>query len=145
MGSIFEISLLSYFAYFAVLSSRKGKARMEVKKKQSFTYLFNERASAQIKVKVMKAATFRLIDAINREGIDNSQWGVLEDIISTKEQFGTDRDDQLHGKWLYIYLDTNNTYNYLYDNIISRKAQKSLKSIWYKTDQPGIYIVLTDI
>lgn len=93
----------------------------------------------------MKAATFRLLDAINREGIDNGMWGVVEDIESTKAYFGTDRDEQLNGKWIYVYLNTDNTYNELYDNLISGKAHKQLKSIWYKTEEPNIYVVLTEL
>lgn len=69
-GSIFRIFLLSYFADFAVLSSRKGKARVEVKKKQSFTYLFNERASARIKVKDMKNYTHPAHEAARKLNFD---------------------------------------------------------------------------
>ncbi len=37
----------------------------------------------------MKKETFRLLDAINREGIDNGMWGFCQDIKDTTDYFGT--------------------------------------------------------
>lgn len=63
----------------------------------------------------MKASTFKLIDAINREGLDNSRWGVIEDCESTKSVFGCDSDDQLEGQWLYIYRDNDEIQSFIWD------------------------------
>lgn len=48
---------------------------------------------------------FQLFDAINRSGIDNSQWGVCEDVEDSRAEFGTIGVFRLQGKWLYIYTD----------------------------------------
>lgn len=48
---------------------------------------------------------FSLLDAINRSGIDNSQWGVCEDVEDSRAEFGTIGVFRLQGKWLYIYTD----------------------------------------
>lgn len=95
----------------------------------------------------MKAAIFNLLDAINRDGLDNSEWGLIEDIESTKEQFGTQIDNNLKGRWLYIYINTDNIYNSLNKRLIfaSKKDKKDLKSIWYTTEQTNEYIVLTQL
>lgn len=47
----------------------------------------------------------QLFGAINRSGIDNSQWGVCEDVGDTCSWFGTIGSYCLEGKWLYIYTD----------------------------------------
>lgn len=65
----------------------------------------------------MKATTFHLIDAINREGISNQFWGVLEDILSTRTEFGTADDIQLKGQYLFAYLVNGETYNFIEDAI----------------------------
>ncbi|MBQ3234068.1 MAG: hypothetical protein IJA96_05645 [Alistipes sp.] len=67
----------------------------------------------------MKATTFKLIDAINREGLDNSRWGVVEDIESTKEYFGTDTDEQLQGQWLYLYRSADEKHLFIWETKIS--------------------------
>lgn len=59
-GSIFINSLLSYLSDFAVLSTRKGKARREVKKNQSFIFCLIERASAQKKVKSYETTRYKI-------------------------------------------------------------------------------------
>ena len=63
----------------------------------------------------MKAATFRLIDAINKEGLDNSKWGVVENIESTKEYFGTDTDECLPGQWLYVYRENDERHLFIWE------------------------------
>lgn len=66
----------------------------------------------------MKASTFRLIDAINREGLDNSQWGIIEDCESTKEYFGTHLDKQLIGQYIYIYKKSDEMFSFIRDTRI---------------------------
>ena len=53
----------------------------------------------------MKDYAFKVIDAINREGIGNESWGLASDVSSTAEYFGTDEDILLIGKWAYVYED----------------------------------------
>lgn len=55
----------------------------------------------------MTEKVFRLIDAINRSGVDNSQWGVIADCEDTKREFGTTEVRRLEGKWLYLYTDND--------------------------------------
>lgn len=51
----------------------------------------------------MTKETFNLIDAINREGIDNSTWGLCQDINDTKAYFGTKESFMLQGQFMYVY------------------------------------------
>ncbi len=51
----------------------------------------------------MDKNTFELIDAINREGIDNSQWALCEDIEDTALYFGTEESVPLDGRYVCIY------------------------------------------
>lgn len=55
----------------------------------------------------MMDKVFRLLDAINRSGIDNGQWGVKEDVPDTRAQFGTTKVYRLEGKWLFVYTDND--------------------------------------
>ncbi len=52
------------------------------------------------------------IDAINREGISNEAWGLIEDIDDTKAYFGTLGKRSLEGKWAYIYEKKDGIYAY---------------------------------
>jgi hypothetical protein len=54
----------------------------------------------------MTQETFRLIDAVCREGIANDVWGVAED-FNTSVYLGTTEDIDLLGKYLYVYRDVN--------------------------------------
>jgi len=55
--------------------------------------------------KTWKERMFGLFDAINRSGVDNSQWGVCEDVDDTHYEFGTVGVHRMPGKWLYVYTD----------------------------------------
>ena len=50
----------------------------------------------------MKQETFRLLDHLQREGIDNSAYGFAQD-VNTKECFGTNENVDIKGMYLYIY------------------------------------------
>lgn len=52
----------------------------------------------------MNAFAFKVIDAINREGLDNSSWGLMKDVINTATYFGTKEEIELTGQWAYIYV-----------------------------------------
>lgn len=58
----------------------------------------------------MNAFAFKVIDAINREGIGNEAWGLVEDIDDTKAYFGTIGKRTLEGKWAYIYEEKDGIY-----------------------------------
>ena len=52
----------------------------------------------------MKQEIFNLLVQINRHGIDNSKWGLVQDISDTSTHFGTKDVLTLDGQWLYLYL-----------------------------------------
>lgn len=60
----------------------------------------------------MNKYAFSVIDAINREGIGNEAWGLVEDIDDTKAYFGTLGKRTLEGKWAYIYEEKDSIYAY---------------------------------
>lgn len=62
----------------------------------------------------MNEYAFSVIDAINREGIGNEAWGLVEDIDDTKAYFGTLGKRTLEGKWAYIYEHKDGIYAYTY-------------------------------
>lgn len=67
----------------------------------------------------MKTSTFRLIDAINCEGLGNEDWGIIENIDSTKEYFGTtESDEQLKGQYIYVFVNENTTLTFLRNELI---------------------------
>ena len=76
----------------------------------------------------MNAKTFKVIDGINREGLDNSQWGMCHDVESTKLYFGSDEDIELRGQFVYVYRDENESYSFL----SSVKADHTLNISSYK-------------
>lgn len=56
---------------------------------------------------------FRLFDAINSEGLDNSQWSIYDHMgaVSTKEFYGTLENVILKsGIWLSVYIDEDNRF-----------------------------------
>lgn len=61
---------------------------------------------------------FGLFDAINRSGVDNSQWGVIEDVDDTHREFGTAGRHGMAGKWLYVYTDEDG------DNPLGRWSER---------------------
>jgi len=61
----------------------------------------------------MKDCAFKVIDAINREGIGNESWGLASNVSSTAAYFGTDEDILLIGKWAYVYEDEDDTFAFI--------------------------------
>ena len=53
----------------------------------------------------MNKNVYKLLDYINRQNDEN--WGLVEDIKSTKDYFGTEESVELKGKWLYMYVDSD--------------------------------------
>ena len=49
----------------------------------------------------MNAFAFKVIDAINREGIGNEAWGLVEEVDDTVAYFGTREEIELKGQWLF--------------------------------------------
>lgn len=64
----------------------------------------------------MNEYAFKVIDAINREGIDNAQWGLVKDINDTIAHFGTKEKEVLNGQWAYVYVEK--------DDILSLQLEK---------------------
>ena len=62
----------------------------------------------------MNKYAFSVIDAINREGISNEAWGLVEDIDDTTAYFGTLGRRTLEGMWAYIYEEKDGIYAYTY-------------------------------
>ena len=52
----------------------------------------------------MTEKNYKLLDAVNRSGIDNTKWGLCHD-VNTYDYFGATQNEQLQGQWLYVYLD----------------------------------------
>lgn len=46
----------------------------------------------------MNSFAFKVIDAINRDGMDNVQWGLVEDVDNTQPYFGTKEEIELKGQ-----------------------------------------------
>lgn len=61
----------------------------------------------------MNEKTFNLIDAVNREGIDNSVCGLGKDIVDTSSYFGTTESIELCGMYLYIYRKEETDYSFI--------------------------------
>ena len=60
----------------------------------------------------MNAFAFKVIDAINREGIGNEAWGLVEEVDDTVAYFGTREEIALKGQWAYVYADKNDFFVY---------------------------------
>lgn len=61
----------------------------------------------------MNYKTFNLIDKINAEGLDNSQWGIymLLEETDTKSFFGTRESFMLPpGEWIVVYEKKDDTF-----------------------------------
>lgn len=79
----------------------------------------------------MSDKTFNLIDAINRCGIDNSQWGVCENVPDTSIKFGTKSIlISLEGRWIYAYTDDEGV------NPISEWSPKVVPDLVMDLDEP---------
>ena len=61
----------------------------------------------------MNAFAFKVIDAINREGIGNEAWGLVEEVDDTVAYFGTREEIELKGQWAYVYADKNDFFGYI--------------------------------
>lgn len=55
----------------------------------------------------MEQSIFNLFDAINREGIDNSTWGLCQDIADTQAYFGSKESFALQGQFVYVSPDSS--------------------------------------
>lgn len=62
----------------------------------------------------MNAFAFTVIDAINREGLDNGAWGLLvEGVRNTATYFGTKEEIELAGQWAYVYAEKDSFFAYI--------------------------------
>lgn len=61
----------------------------------------------------MNAFAFKVIDAINREGMDNGQWGLVKDVDNTVAYFGTKEEIKLIDQWAYVYAERDSYFAYI--------------------------------
>lgn len=64
----------------------------------------------------MNEYAFKVIDAINRAGLADGQWGLVKDIDDTIAYFGTKEKEVLNGQWAYVYVEK--------DDILSMQLEK---------------------
>lgn len=65
----------------------------------------------------MNNFAFNLIDAINRDGLGNESWGVVENVADTVNYFGSKERVSLSGKWLYLYAEKDAVFSLQLDKI----------------------------
>lgn len=65
----------------------------------------------------MNAFAFKVIDAINRDGMDNGQWGLVKDVDSTVDYFGTREEIELAGQWAYVYAEKDYVFSSFFEKI----------------------------
>lgn len=65
----------------------------------------------------MNKFAFDLIDAINRDGLGNESWGVVENVADTVDYFGSKERVSLSGKWLYLYAEKDAVFSLQLDKI----------------------------
>lgn len=61
----------------------------------------------------MNAKAFKVIDAINCEGLDNQFWGLVKDVDDMHAYFGSESNLKLKGAWAYVYNDPKNDLTFL--------------------------------
>ena len=59
-----------------------------------------------------KSSIITLIDAINREGLSNDSWAIVED-VPTRSYFGTIESKLLLGSWLVIYSSNDEIFSFI--------------------------------
>lgn len=69
----------------------------------------------------MNAFAFKVIDAINRDGMDNGSWGLVKDVDNTVAYFGTREEIELKGQWAYIYAEKDDTLSLQLEKIEPRE------------------------
>ena len=63
----------------------------------------------------MALKTFKVLDAINREGLDNTQWNIYMHLepVNTGEFYGTNENRTLPaGVWIAVYKKRGDTLHY---------------------------------
>lgn len=58
------------------------------------------------------ARTYQVFNAICSEGLDNSHWGVAEDVDNTRRYFGTNEILEIKGQFVYVYRPIGETYGF---------------------------------
>lgn len=53
----------------------------------------------------MNDYAFAVIDALNREGYSNSEWGLVDGVKDTNAYFGTVDSFELFHQYAYVYAD----------------------------------------
>ncbi len=76
----------------------------------------------------MTKETFELFEAINREGLDNSQWGLCEDIEDTALYFGTEESVSLEGRHIFIYREQDTVFSFV--SLCAKKPDLTIHLVW---------------
>ncbi len=76
----------------------------------------------------MTKETFELIEAINREGIDNSQWALCEDIEDTALYFGSEESIPLDGQYICIYRERDTVFSFI--SLCAKKPDLTIRQVW---------------
>lgn len=61
----------------------------------------------------MNEKAFKVIDAINCEGLDNQFWGLVKDVDDIYTYFGAESSLKLKGAWAYVYNDPKHDLTFL--------------------------------
>lgn len=88
----------------------------------------------------MKLKTFYLFLAINRNGLNTSQWGIdlFLDIAYTKGYYGTKEDIMLEsGVWVSVYVEDE-------DNLFFQNLAKPDLTLHYHDDSYLLLYKITD-
>lgn len=75
----------------------------------------------------MKQDIFNLLDAINKEGLDNSQWGLCEDVENTRLYFGTEEEESLQGQYVFVYRDMDEVFSFV--SLCGVKPARTMKQV----------------
>lgn len=65
----------------------------------------------------MQTTTFNLIDAVNKEGIDNGEWGMCSDVQNTAAYFGSKESIKLQGQYIYVYRKDDTCFAFIKEEV----------------------------
>jgi len=85
----------------------------------------------------MTQREFDIINAINVEGLDNSDWGVAKDGLTTEFYLGNDEPVEELPSHIYIWGDNSTTYCNAMHDLLNTKYDKK-----YYTDDCGGFLCL---
>lgn len=81
----------------------------------------------------MKAKIYNVLEAINKYGYNNADWGVCEEVNSSW-YFGVEEEIDLIDKYLYIYVDKDDLHHFC--------VCVEVPDITLTTDQEDCFVML---